>query len=174
MMGQDQDREFYVALGSHLELMGDAKVDARLIAEVLRSGDLRPLLAAACQTSTREKTEQERAAELEVSGWTCSPPRDALVATDWDERELGRQWVRFWGGTTALAAVVQPERTWPSREEGGGWEFRVRLFGARVSMETGTSAGSGATAVEAMRKADERLQALLDDARRRRLRINPS
>jgi hypothetical protein len=173
-MEQDQDREFYVALGSHLELMGNAKVDAKLIAEVLRSGDLRPLLGAAdSQTSTREKTEQERAAELEASGWTCSPPRDTLVATHWEERELGQQWVRFWGGTTALAAVVQPERTWPSRER-GGWEFRVRLFGARVSMETGTSAGSGATAVEAMRKADERLQALLDDARRRRLRIKPS
>lgn len=174
-MGQDQDREFYVALGSHLDLMGNAKIDARLITEVLRSGDLRLLLEAADgQTSTREKTEQERAAELEASGWACSPPRDALVATDWEERELGRQWVQFWGGTTALAAVVQPERTWPSRGEGGGWEFRVRLFGARVSMESGASAGSGVTAAEAMRKADERLQALLDDARRRRMKINPS
>lgn len=130
-MRQDQECELLVALRCHLELMGDAKVDARLIAEALRSGDLRLLLEAACQTSTREKTEQEQAAELETSGWTCSPPRDTLVATDWDERELGRQWVRFWGGTTALAAVVQPERTWPSRER-GGWEFRVRLFGARA------------------------------------------
>lgn len=174
MMGQDQDCWLLVALRIHLELMGEAKIDARLIAEALRSGDLRLLLGAADgQTSTREKTEQERAAELEASGWTCSPPRDTLVATGWEERELGRQWVRFWGGTTTLAAVVQPERTWPSREK-GGWEFRVRMFGARISMETGTSAGSGATAVEAMRKADERLQALLDDARRRRLRINPS
>jgi len=159
-------------LRDQLELMGDAKVEARLISEVLRSGDLGLLRGR--QESTREKTEQERAAELEVAGWTCSPPRDTLVATDWEECEPGRRWVRLWGGTTALAAIVQPEKPWPFREKGRAWEFRVRLFGARISTETGTSAGSEKTAVEAMRKADEQLQVLLGHARKQRLRISVS
>jgi hypothetical protein len=171
MFGSDLTR---AALLERLDSMGEARLSAALLAKVIRSGNVDDLVVSSDQrVSDGSQSNQQKAAELEVAGWSCSPPRDTLTPTEWEESVTGKEWVRYWGGTTALCSIVQPSRLRPTRStqahEDRRWSFRVRLHRSRVASDTGVETGEAATPEEARERADKQLQVLLTNDRRRRL-----
>ena len=164
------------ALLERLDSMGEARLSAAAVAQALRSGEVEGLVAdLGRRGADGAPSSHQKAAELEAAGWTCTPPRETLVPTPWEECVPGEQWERLWGGTTALCALVRPGAPWPPGTgrvaEGRRWEFRVRLWGARSS-RTGAAHGAASTPEEAREKADRQLQILVEHERRRRSRLH--
>ena len=92
MMGEaggDADRA-RAALLERLDSMGEARLSAAAVARALRGGDADDLVADQGRWGTDEApSSHQRAAELEAAGWICTPPRETLVPTPWEESVPG-------------------------------------------------------------------------------------